>query len=175
MVTHLEPDILECEVKRDLGSITKNKVSGGDGIPAELLKILKDDAVKVLHSISSVWFGRSVMSDSLWPHGLQHARLPCPSPALRACSNSCPPVGNAIQPSHPLLSPSPPAFNLSQRQGLLHSESVLHIRWPKDWSFSFSINPSNELHMLALHMSANLENSALATGPEKVSFHSNHK
>ena len=65
MVTHLEPDILECEVKRDLGSITKNKVRGGDGIPAELLKILKDDAVKVLHSISSVRFSRSVMSDSL--------------------------------------------------------------------------------------------------------------
>ena len=48
VVTHLEPDILECEVKRDLGSFTKNKASGGDGIPAELLKILKDYAVKVL-------------------------------------------------------------------------------------------------------------------------------
>ena len=51
MVTHLEPDILECEVKRALGSITINKASGGDGISAELFKILKDDAVKVLHSI----------------------------------------------------------------------------------------------------------------------------
>ena len=50
MVTHLEPDILECEVKWVLGSITRNKVSGGDGILAELFKILKDDAVKVLHS-----------------------------------------------------------------------------------------------------------------------------
>jgi len=48
VVTHLKLDILECEVKRDLGSFTKNKASGGDGIPAELLKILKDDAVKVL-------------------------------------------------------------------------------------------------------------------------------
>ena len=53
------------------------------------------------------------------------------------------PVGDAIQPSHPLLSPSPPAFNLSQHQGL-SNESVLHISWPKYWSFSFSINPSNE-------------------------------
>ena len=56
-------------------------------------------------------------------------------------------VGDAIQPSHPLLSPSPPAFNLSQHQGLLQVqllESVLHIRWPKCWSFSFSISPSNE-------------------------------
>ena len=47
--THLEPDILECEVKWALGSITRNKASGGDGIPAELFQILKDDAVKVLH------------------------------------------------------------------------------------------------------------------------------
>ena len=51
MITHLEPDILECEVEWALGSITMNKASGGDGILAELFKILKDDAVKVLHSI----------------------------------------------------------------------------------------------------------------------------
>ena len=51
MITHLEPDILECEVKWALGSITTNKTSGGDGIPVELFQILKDDAVKVLHSI----------------------------------------------------------------------------------------------------------------------------
>ena len=51
VVTHLEPDNLECEVKWALGSITTNKASGGDGIPAELFQILKDDAVKVLHSI----------------------------------------------------------------------------------------------------------------------------
>ena len=50
-VTHLEPDILECEVKGALGSITMNKASGGDGIPAELFQMLKDDAIKVLHSI----------------------------------------------------------------------------------------------------------------------------
>ena len=50
VITHLEPDILECEVKWALGSITTNKASGGDGIPAKLLQILKDDAVKVLHS-----------------------------------------------------------------------------------------------------------------------------
>ena len=53
---HLEPDILECEVKRVLGSITTNKANGGDGIPAELFQILKDDAVKVLHSIcQQIW------------------------------------------------------------------------------------------------------------------------
>ena len=56
MITHLEPDILECEVKWALGSITMNKASGGDGIPVELLQILKDDAVKVLHSIfQQIW------------------------------------------------------------------------------------------------------------------------
>ena len=54
--THLEPDILECEVRRALGSITMNKASGGDGISVELFQILKDDAVKVLHSIcQQIW------------------------------------------------------------------------------------------------------------------------
>ena len=56
VITHLEPDILEGEVKWALGSITTNKASGGDGIPFELFQILKDDAVKVLHSISKqIW------------------------------------------------------------------------------------------------------------------------
>ena len=56
MITHLEPDILECEVKWALGSITTNKASGGDGIAVELFQILKDDAVKVLHSICpQIW------------------------------------------------------------------------------------------------------------------------
>ena len=56
VITHLEPDILECEVKRALESIITNKASGGDGIPAELFQILKDDAVKVLHSIcQQIW------------------------------------------------------------------------------------------------------------------------
>ena len=56
VITHLEPDILECEVNWALGSITMNKASGGDGIPAELFQILKDDAVKVPHSIcQQIW------------------------------------------------------------------------------------------------------------------------
>ena len=56
VITHLEPDILECEVKGALESITRNKASGGDGIPVELFQILKDDAVKVLHSIcQQIW------------------------------------------------------------------------------------------------------------------------
>ena len=56
VITHLEPDILECEIKRVLGSITANKVSGGNGIPVELFQILKDDVLKVLHSIcQQIW------------------------------------------------------------------------------------------------------------------------
>ena len=61
-ITHLEPDILECEVKWASGSITMNKASGGDGIPVELFQILKDDAVKVLHSIS-----QQICKTQHWP------------------------------------------------------------------------------------------------------------
>ena len=62
VITHLEPDMLKCEVKWALGSITMNKASGGDGIPAELFQILKDDALKVLHSLfHKIW------KMQLWP------------------------------------------------------------------------------------------------------------
>ena len=92
--------------------------------------------------ISSDQFHRSVVSDCLWSHGLQHARPPCPSPTPGVYSNSCP-VGDAIQPSHPLSSPShPPSVFPSTR--VFSKETVLHIRWPKYWSLSFSISPSNE-------------------------------
>ena len=64
MITHLEPDILECEVKWALESITTNKASGGDGIPVELFQILKDDAVKVLHSIcQQIWKTKQLPQD----------------------------------------------------------------------------------------------------------------
>ena len=63
VITHLEPDILECEVKWALGSITTNKASGGDGIPAELFQVLKDDAVKVLHSTC-----QQIWKTQQWPH-----------------------------------------------------------------------------------------------------------
>ena len=62
VITHLEPDILECEVKWALGSITMNKAGGGDGIPAELFQILKDDAVKALHSIC-----QQICKTQQWP------------------------------------------------------------------------------------------------------------
>ena len=64
VITHLEPDIPECEVKWVLGSITMNKASGGVGIPAELFQILKDDAVKVLHSIcQQIWKTQQLLQD----------------------------------------------------------------------------------------------------------------
>ena len=87
------------------------------------------------------------MSDTLQTHGLQHARLPCPSPTPGACSNHVRWVGDAIQPSHPLSSLSLlPSLFPSIR--VFSIESVLCIRWPKGWSFSFSISPSNEYSVL---------------------------
>ena len=93
--------------------------------------------------ISSVQFSRTVVCNSLRPHGLQHARLPCPSPTLGACSNSRP----SSQWCHPtissLSSPSPPALNLSQHPGLFKWVSSSH-QVAKVLGFSFSISPSNE-------------------------------
>ena len=79
--------------------------------------------VSLLHSVQ---FSRSVVSDSLRPLGLQHARVPCPSPIPGTDSHSCPLSWYAIQPSYSLSSPSPPTFNLSQHHGLFkcHLESV---------------------------------------------------
>ena len=95
-------------------------------------------------SISSVQFSCSVVSDSLWSHGLQHARLPCPSPSPRAYSTHFHQVSDAIHPSHPLSSPSSPAFNLSQHQGLFKWVRFSHQE-PKYWSFSFNISPSKSI------------------------------
>ena len=73
-----------------------------------------------IHTFSSLQFSRSGMSNSLRPHGPQHNRPACPSPTPGVYWNSCPliEIGDAIQPSHPLSSPSSPAFNFSQHQGL---------------------------------------------------------
>ena len=113
-------------------------------------------------------FSRSVVSNSLWPHGLQHTSLPCPLPSPRRCSNSCPwsrwchpTISSSVLPfslklksiesvmpsnhlilCHPLL--LPPSIPPSIR--VFSNESTLPIRWPKYWSFSFnfSMSPSNE-------------------------------
>ena len=84
VVTHLEPDILECEVKQALGSSTVNKASGGDGILVELFEILKDDAVKVLHSIC-----QQIWKTCQWPQGWKWSVfIPIPKKGnAKECSN----------------------------------------------------------------------------------------
>ena len=83
------------------------------------------------------------MSDSLQPHGLQHARLPCPSLCPRVCSNSYP----LSQWCHPIISSSVAPFSscpIFPNFRVFSNEEALCIRWAKDWSFSFSLSPSNE-------------------------------
>ena len=84
IITHLEPDILECEVKWALESITTNKTSGGDGIPVELVQILKDDAVKVLHSIC-----QQIWKTQEWPQDWKRSVfIPVPKKGnAKECSN----------------------------------------------------------------------------------------
>ena len=86
MITHLEPDILECKVKWALESITMNKASGGDRIPAELFQILKDDAVRVLHSI-----GQQIWKTQQWPQDWKRSVFVPVSKKGNAkeCSNYC--------------------------------------------------------------------------------------
>ena len=86
VITHLEPDILECEVKGALGSITMNKTSEGDGTPAELFQILKDYIIKVLHSIcQQIWINQQ------WPQDWKRSVfIPVPKKAnAKECSNYC--------------------------------------------------------------------------------------
>ena len=86
VITHQEPDILECKVKWALGSITKNKASGGGGIPAELFQILKDDAVKVLQSIC-----QQIWKTQQWPQDWKRSVfIPIPKKGnAKECSNYC--------------------------------------------------------------------------------------
>ena len=86
VITHQEPDILECKVKWALGSITTNKASGDDGIPAELFQILKDDAVKVLTSTC-----QQIWKTQQWPQGWKRSVfIPIPKEgSAKECSNYC--------------------------------------------------------------------------------------
>ena len=86
MITHLEPDVLECEVKWVLESITTDRANGDDGIPAELLQILKDDAVKVLHSIC-----QQIWKTQQWPQDWKTSVfIPTPKKGnAKECSNYC--------------------------------------------------------------------------------------
>ena len=104
------------------------------------------DRTQQLNNIKcvSVQFSCSVMSDSLRPHGLQHARLPCPLPTPGHYSNSCPAL--LVMPSNHLILCCPPLLppSIFPSIRVFSNELVLHIRWPKYWSFSVSISPSNE-------------------------------
>ena len=82
--------------------------------------------IHICYKYTLLSFSHLIMSSSLWSHGLQHARLPCPLPSPGVCSNHVHWVSDAIQPSHPLSSPSPPALSLSQHQGLFQGVSSLH-------------------------------------------------
>ena len=97
-----------------------------------------------LNEISSVQFSHSVVSDSLQPHEPQHARPPCPTPTPGVYPNSCP----LSQWCHPTISSSVVPFSscppIPPSIRVFSNESTLHMRWPKHWSFSFSISPSNE-------------------------------
>ena len=99
------------------------------------------DGSKSYHS--SVQLSHSAVSHSLWPHGLQHARPPCPSPTPEVYTNSRP----LIRWCHPTISSSVVSFSFRLQSfpaSVFSNESVLHIMWPKYWSFSFNISPSNE-------------------------------
>ena len=107
--------------------------NGGEFCPLHLLAVRSRNqaghfnlCTQVLCLQSSVQFSRSVMSDSLRPRESRHARPPCPSPTPGVHSNSRHRLGDAIQPSHPLSSPFPPALNLSQHQGLFKWVSSSH-------------------------------------------------
>ena len=107
MITHLEPEILECEVKWALGSITMNKASGGDGIPFELLQIIKDDAMKVLHSIcQQIWKTQQQSQDWKRP-----VFIPIPKKGnAKECSNYCT-IARISHASKIMLKFSKPGFN----------------------------------------------------------------
>ena len=100
----------------------------------------------------SVQFSHSAVTDCLWPHGLQHARLPCPSPTPGACSNSCPSNWQC----HPTISFSVVPFSSSLQYfpsiRVFSNESVLCIRWPKHWSFSISISIRASASVLPMNM-----------------------
>ena len=119
----------------------------------------------------SVQSSHSVMSDPLQPHELQHARLPCPSPIHRACSNSCPQTHNAIH--HLILClPLLLLHSIFPSIRVFSNESVLRIRWPKYYSFSISLSKEySGLISFRIDWLISLRLVPLQKGPQRVPFH----
>ena len=115
----------------------------GSKLGKEYVKAVYCHPAYLTYMQSSVLFSCSVVSSSLPPHGLLHTRLHCPSPTSRACSNSC---FESVMPSNHLVLCRPLLLLLSIFSNIrvFSNELVPRIRWPKYWSFSFSISPSNE-------------------------------
>ena len=137
------------------GQTIKNKVMGKSCRLLEKLQKILQRFIFILHpdssEFSSVQFSLSVMSNSLRPHGLQHTRLPCPSPTPGACSNSCPSSQWCPQPSHPLSSTSPLAFSLSQHQGLFQwVSSLCQVSKVLELQHNVSVSPCS-LGVYSLH------------------------
>ena len=128
VITHLEPDILECEGKWGLGSITMNKASGGDGIPVELFQILKDDVVKVLHSIC-----QQIWKTQQWPQDWKRSVfIPIPkkgnakesltAKSLQSCPTLCDPIDGSPPASFSL------GFSRQEYWNGLPFPSPMHVR-----------------------------------------------
>ena len=136
MITHLEPDNLECKVKWALGSVTMNKDSGGDGIPVELFQILKDDAVKVLHSIC-----QHIWKTQQWPQDWKRSVfIPIPNKGnAKECSN-CHTIALISHTSKVILqvlqarlqqymNPKLPDVQAGFRKGRGTRDQIANIRW----------------------------------------------
>ena len=172
VITHLEPDILDCEVKWALGSITMNKVSGGDGIPDEHFKSWKMMLWKCCTQYASKYrkfnsghrnekgsFNCNIkegqckrmskFSSDTQSFLTLYYPVDCSTPRfpvhlqLLSHSNLCHWLSDAVQSVH-LYCPLLPLPSVFLRIRFFSNKSVLGIRWPKYWSFSFSISPSNE-------------------------------
>ena len=122
----------------------KSELESGSDSPSSSCKLPTFNYFQTTWKVSCCWFSRQVMSNSSWPHGLQHTRLPCPSPSPRVCPSSRP----FNQWCHPTISTSIiPISSCTQffpSIKVFSNELALCIRWPRYWSFSFSISPSKE-------------------------------
>ena len=145
VITYLEPDILECKVKWALGSITMNKANGGDGIPVELLQILKDDAIKVMHSIC-----QQIWKTQQWPQDWKRSVfIPIPKKGnAKECSTYCTIALISVQFSHSVVS------GFWQPDELQHTRPLCPLPTPRVHPNPCPLSQSNEsFYPLNIHNS----------------------